>query len=242
VRQVWSGAPTAQAWLFVFPIGAAICLLLASGMSERIELIPVTPGERQRPLGRSRKTVFTLAGLFAVDSFAGGFVVTTFVVYWFEQRFGASAAVMSAVIFGAGLLQAASSIAAARVAGRFGLLNTMVFTHLPSNVLLALVPLMPNVGLAIGAYLARSALSQMDVPTRQAYVTAMVDPEERTAAAATTNSVRYVSRPFGPLVGTALMSHVAVSAPFLVAGGLKSVYDLTLYRVFRHVPLPDGRR
>jgi MFS family permease len=242
VREVWHSAPTTQAWLWVFPIGAVICLVLASGMSQRIELLTATSSERRAPLGRSKRTVFTLAGLFAIDSFAGGFVVTTFVVFWFEQRFGVSAATMSAVIFAAGLLQAASSMAAARVAGRFGLLNTMVFTHLPSNVLLAIVPLMPTAAAAAGAYLARSALSQMDVPTRQAYVTAMVDPEERTAAAATTNSVRYLSRPLGPLVGTALMTHVAVSAPFLVAGGLKSVYDLTLYRVFRHVPLPDGRR
>ncbi|TMK22296.1 MAG: MFS transporter [Actinobacteria bacterium] len=146
---------------------------------------------------------------------------------------------MSAVIFAAGLLQAASSIVATRVGARFGLLNTMVFTHLPSNILLILVPLMPTLPLAITVLLLRFALSQMDVPTRQAYIAAMVDPDERTAAAATTNTARYVARPFGPLVGTALMHSVALGAPWVVAGTLKSAYDLILWREFRKVALPS---
>jgi predicted MFS family arabinose efflux permease len=208
-------------------------------LSDRIEIRPAEGG-RRRPLERSRKSVFTLAGLFAVDSFAGGFVVTAFLVVWFEQRYGASLELMSLVIFAAGILQAVSSIVATRVARRFGLLHTMVFTHLPSNVLLILVPLMPNLGSAIAVLLARFALSQMDVPTRQAYVAAMVGAEERTAAAAATNTARYVSRPLGPLVGAALTQHVAVAAPFVAAGTLKSLYDLVLFRVFRRVPLPDG--
>jgi predicted MFS family arabinose efflux permease len=183
--------------------------------------------------------VFKLASLFSIDAFAGGFVVTVFMVYWFSVRFGASQEVMSAVFFAAGLLQAVSSIAASRVGERFGLLNTMVFTHLPSNILLILVPLMPTLPLAIAVLLLRFVLSQMDVPTRQAYIAAMVDPEERTAAAATTNTARYVARPFGPLVGTALMHSVALGAPWVVAGTLKSVYDLLLWRTFKKVPLPD---
>jgi predicted MFS family arabinose efflux permease len=114
----------------------------------------------------------------------------------------------------------------------------MVFTHLPSNALLILVPLMPNLGWAVAVLLARFALSQMDVPTRQAYIAAMVDPEERTAAAAFTNTSRYVARPLGPLVGTALMTSVAFGAPFVVAGAIKSAYDLLLWRFFRRVRLP----
>jgi predicted MFS family arabinose efflux permease len=128
---------------------------------------------------------------------------------------------------------------ASRVGARFGLLNTMVFSHLPSNVLLILIPVMPTLGWAIAVLLLRFVLSQMDVPTRQAYISAMVDPEERTAAAAFTNTARYVARPFGPVIGTALMQNVAFGAPFVVAGTLKSVYDLLLWRVFRRVPLPE---
>jgi predicted MFS family arabinose efflux permease len=221
--------------LLVIPIVAAACVVLAHGLSPRVE----HGGDRPaRPLDRSRRTVFTLSSLFALDAFAGGFIVTTFIVFWFERRFGASALSMAVVVFCGGLLQAASSIVAARVGARIGLLNTMVFTHLPSNVLLLLVPLMPSVGWAIAMLLARFALSQMDVPTRQAYIATMVDPQERTAAAAFTNTARYAARPFGPAIGTALMSSVAIGAPFVAAGTLKIVYDGLLWRTFRRVPLP----
>ena len=132
-----------------------------------------------------------------------------------------------------------SSIVAARLGERLGLLNTMVFTHLPSNILLMCVPLMPTLPLAILVLLVRFALSQMDVPTRQAYLAALVDPQERTAAAATTNTARYLARPLGPIVGTALMRNVALGAPWVVAGALKSAYDLTLWRVFKKVELPS---
>lgn len=241
LRDVWDSAPSAQAWLLVFPAGAALSLALAGRLSPGIEVArPVGPA--RRTLDRSRGPVLRLATLFAVDAFAGGFVVSTFIVYWFEERYGASLELMSAVIFAAGILQAVSVVVAPRVAERIGLLPTMVFTHLPSNLLLAVVPLMPSLGSAIAALLARSVLSQMDVPTRQAYIAAMVEPSERTAAAATTNAARYVSRPFGPLVGTALMTHLSVAAPFVVAGALKSAYDLALWRTFRHVALPTAER
>jgi predicted MFS family arabinose efflux permease len=185
--------------------------------------------------------VLRLAALFGMDSFAGGFVVQVFLVYWFHERFGASPETMGLVFFGAGLLQAVSSIVAGRLGARFGLLNTMVFTHLPSNVLLAMVPLMPTLGTAIVVLLARFSLSQMDVPARQAYVVSMVDPQERTAAAAFTNTARYVTRPLGPLGAGALIERVALGAPFVVAGGLKVVYDLLLFRAFRRVPMPEER-
>ena len=240
LHQVWSGAPTAQRWLLVIPVGALVALAVARGLSPGVD---VEAGEApRRPLDRSRRNVFRLGSLFALDAFAGGFVVTTFIVFWFERTYGASAGLMSVVVFAGGLLQAGSSIVAASVGARFGLLNTMVFTHLPSNILLLLVPFMPTLGSAIAVLLARFALSQMDVPTRQAYITAMVDPEERTAAAAYTNTSRYVARPFGPLVGTVLMQNVALGAPFVAAGSLKCVYDLLVWRLFRKVELPGGTR
>jgi len=190
----------------------------------------------QRGLQRSRATVRRLAALFAVDAFAGGFIVQTFIVFWFGRQFGAGAEVMGLVFFAVGLLQAASSIVAGWLGARIGLLNTMVFSHLPSNVLLALVPLAPTLGVAIALLLARSALSQMDVPARQAYVAALVDPAERTAAAGYTNAARHLVRPAGPALASVSMG-MAAGIPFLVAGGLKVVYDLALYVTFRRVRL-----
>jgi predicted MFS family arabinose efflux permease len=186
--------------------------------------------------------VSRLALLFGLDAFAGGFVVSTFLVFWFGRRFGASAELMGLVLFCSGLLQALSSIASGWIATRIGLLTTMVFTHLPSNGLLILIPVMPTLGSAVAMLLLRSTLSQMDVPARQAYVTALVDPEERTAAAAFTNTARYVVRPFGAASAGLLMQSVAVGAPFVVAGVLKSVYDVLVFARFRRVPLPEEHR
>jgi predicted MFS family arabinose efflux permease len=237
LRDMWSGAPSDQRWFLLFPVGALACLVLVRSLSPEMEATEAS--QAKRPLERSRRAVFKLSSLFALDAFAGGFVVTTFIVFWFERKFGASQQLMSVVVFVGGLLQAGSSIVAARVGARFGLLRTMVFSHLPSNMLLLLVPLMPSLAAAIAVLLGRFALSQMDVPTRQAYIAAMVDPEERTAAAAFTNTSRYVVRPFGAAIGTALMQNVAFGAPFVAAGALKCVYDLVLWRVFKRVPLPE---
>jgi len=237
VHRFWSGTPTGRAWFLLFPIGAGICLWLAAGLSAGLE----TEVARTRiPLERSRATVTKLSSLFAVDAFAGGFVITVFIVFWFSKTFGATQEQMSAVIFAAGLLQAGSSVIAPRIAARAGMLNTMVFTHLPSNVLLILVPFAPTLGTAIVVLLGRFALSQMDVPTRQAYIAAMVDPTERTAAAAATNSARYVARPAGPIIGTVLMRTVAIGAPWVAAGAIKCGYDVVLWRVFSKVPLPES--
>ena len=178
-----------------------------------------------------------LAGLFALDSFGGGFVVQAFVAYWLAQRFGASLGVVGVVFFAVGVLQTGSFLVAPRLAERFGLLHTMVFTHLPSNVLLAAIAFAPTLGIAVALLLARTVLSQMDVPTRQAYVMALVTPEERTAAAAYTNTARYIVRPIGPLLAGAAQS-IALGLPFLIAGSIKSVYDLVLWRWFSHVELP----
>ncbi|MFB3737759.1 MAG: MFS transporter [Candidatus Velamenicoccus archaeovorus] len=243
VREVvGGGVPADQRWLLAFPLLAAACVLVARRLSDAVEVSATGPDEpHRRPLERSRPTVLRLAALFGMDSFAGGFVVQVFLVYWFHRRFGASPEAMGLVFFGTGLLQAASSIVAGRLAVRIGMLNTMVFTHLPSNVLLALVPAMPTLGAAVAVLLARFSLSQMDVPARQAYVVSMVDPQERTAAAAYTNTARYVTRPFGSLGAGTLIEHVALGAPFVVSGTLKVVYDLLLYGTFRRVPLPEDR-
>ena len=236
-RGVLPAMPTDQRWLLLIPVVALLCILIALRLSPSVE----ATGEGKpasKPLVRSKATVSGLAKLFSLDSFAGGFIVQAFLVYWFNVKFGASVQLMAVVFFVAGLLQAGSSIVSGRVAHRFGMLNTMVFTHLPSNVLLIMIPLMPTLELAIAMLLLRFALSQMDVPARQAYVVAMVDPEERTAAAAYTNTARYVTRPFGALGAGAVMQ-IAIGAPFVVAGSLKIVYDLLIYKKFRRVPLPE---
>jgi predicted MFS family arabinose efflux permease len=226
--------------LWAFPVLAVAAAALASTIGDEVETARrdrTTPSART-PLVRSRRIVVRLASLFALDSFAGGFVVQTFVVFWFGRTFGASAALMGVVFFASGLLQAASSIASGRIAARLGMLPTMVFTHLPSNVLLILVPFAPTLGVAIALWLARCSLSQMDVPARQAYVVALVDPDERLAASAYTNTARYVSRPIAPAIAGSLMQ-TATAAPFLLAGSLKIVYDLALFATFRRVELPE---
>jgi predicted MFS family arabinose efflux permease len=179
-----------------------------------------------------------LAALFAVDAFAGGLVVQSFLVFWFHRRYGASTELMGAVLFAAGLLQAGSSLLAGWLAPRLGLLRTMVFTHLPSNILLAVVPLMPSVSGAVAVLLLRFSLSQMDVPARQAFIAALVEPGERTAAAAYTNTARYLGRPAGPAIAGALMERTALAAPFLAAGVVKIVYDLAVYAAFRRAGVP----
>lgn len=237
LRTLWAGAPQDQRWLLVFPLVAMVSVLLAMRLSPRMEAGQDRP---ERPLTRSRGNVLRLSALFATDAFAGGFVVSSFIAFWFFRRFHASLELMSAAFFAGGLLQAGSSIVAARVGARFGLLKTMVLSHLPSNLLLMAVPLMPSIGPAIACLLVRFALSQMDVPTRQAYIAGMVDPQERTAAAAFTNTSRYVARPFGQILAGPLMANVALGAPFVVAGTIKCAYDLVLWRTFRRVELPEG--
>jgi predicted MFS family arabinose efflux permease len=236
LRDVLPGVPADQRWLLLIPIGALLCVLIATRLSQRVEVESTLPATRG--LQRSRGIVRRLSALFALDAFAGGFIVQTFVVYWFASRFGAGADVMGLAFFGAGVLQAGSSVAAGWLGTRIGLLNTMVFTHLPSNVLLALVAVAPTLPIAIGLLLARSALSQMDVPARQAYLAALVDPAERTAAAGYTNAARHVVRPAGPALASLSMG-MAAGVPFVVAGALKVVYDVALYLTFRRVRLAN---
>ena len=234
-RRFFPAVPASQRFMLAFPVIGVACALLAVRLSHAVEAGDVLTAERRFPLVRSKRKVAGLAGLFAIDSFGGGFVVNSFLVFWFQRKFGASTELMGLVFFFVGLLQSGSSIAAGALANRIGLLNTMVFTHLPSNILLILVPFMPNLWLAIAMLLARFAISQMDVPARQAYVVAVVDPDERTAAAAYTNTARYLVRPAGPALGGYLMQTISLSAPFVAAGALKIVYDFALLATFRRV-------
>ncbi len=194
-------------------------------------------------LGPSRGNVLRLAGAFSVDSFAGGFIVQAFVAYWFHLRFGVAPAGLGTIFFAANLLAGASALLATRLARRIGLLNTMVVTHIPSNVLLFAVPLMPTLPLAIAVLLLRFSISQMDVPTRQAYTMALVTPGERSAAAGVTGIARTIGASLSPLVASPLYASAVLSSfPFFVAGGLKIAYDLLVWRAFRKVSLPDAGR
>jgi len=180
--------------------------------------------------------------LFALDSFGGGFVIQSFIAYWFTRKFHASPETLAVVFFAIGLLQAGSFQVAVRISERIGLLRKMVFTHLPSNLLLIAVPFAPNLKAGIALLLGRFLLSQMDVPARQAYVVAVVLPDERTAAAAYTNSARYAARPVAPIIAGALVQASTLAALFVIAGTLKSVYDVAFYRMFRRVPLTNEPR
>jgi MFS family permease len=193
-------------------------------------------------LHSSRGVVLRLSALFALDAFAGGFVVQSYVAYWFTARFGASPVALGAIFFGANVLAGFSALSAAAIARRIGLVATMVATHLPSNLLLALVPLMPTLPLAVALLFLRFSISQMDVPTRQSYTMAVVEPDERSAAAGVTGMVRTVGAALSPMVAGPLYASAALaSLPFLISGGLKIVYDLLLWRAFRAVRPPEER-
>jgi predicted MFS family arabinose efflux permease len=227
-------AGSSPRWLLAYPLAAVAALPAAGRLSPAVDARHELDRDPQPPLHRSRRVVLRLSALFALDSFGGGFVPQTFIAYLFTRKYGASPHTLALVFFAIGLLQAISFQAAVRIAARIGLLRTMVFTHLPSNLLLIGVAFAPDLASAIALLLARFALSQMDVPTRQAYVVAVVHPSERTAAAAYTNTARYATRPVAPLLA-GLAVRAGLGAPFLLAGALKSVYDLGLYRLFRNV-------
>lgn len=218
---------------------SGIGVALIGGFALLSSSIEATSDESRPPpkamlgLHESRKTVFRLSLLFALDAFGGGFVIQSIIAYWFHIRFQLDPAMLGTIFLFANLLAGVSALAAGWMARRIGLVNTMVFTHLPSNVLLILVPLMPNVYWAIGLLLLRFSISQMDVPTRQAYTMAVVQPDERSAAAGVTAVARSVGASISPMLATVLVGSVGLmSVPFFLAGGLKIVYDLLLYRAF----------
>jgi MFS family permease len=224
----------------VLGAGLAVLFLRLSAGSEAPKASESSTKDAGSHLGlaTSRNKVFKLAGLFTMDSFAGGFVVQAFVAYWFQRRFGVSPSVLGAIFFGANLLAGLSALMASRVARRIGLLATMVATHIPSNVLLFLVPFMPSLPLAITVLLLRFSISQMDVPTRQAYTMALVPAGERSAAAGVTGIARTVGASLSPMIaGPLYASATLASLPFLFAGGLKIVYDVLIWRTFRKVKI-----
>jgi MFS family permease len=176
-----------------------------------------------------------------LDSFAGSLVVQSLIAYWFHIRFGVEPAALGSIFFGANIFAGLSALVAARIAARFGLINTMVFTHIPSNILLILTPLMPTLSLAVIVLLMRFSISQMDVPTRQSYIMAVVDPDERSAAAGVTTIARTAASSLGPVVTGALFGFSLLSLPFFLAGSLKIVYDLALYQSFRGLKPPEEK-
>jgi MFS family permease len=243
---IGAGWPDVDAYRAIVVGYAALGVLIGATVAsvgadvEPAHVIAADGGVRRRlGLGRSKGIVARLSGLFAIDAFAGGFVPQALMAYWFHLQFGVPPAALGVLFFAANVLAAVSSLSAARIAARIGLINTMVFTHLPSNVLLILVPFMPTLPLAVACLLARYALSQMDVPTRQSYVMAVVDPDERSAAAGVTGVARTTGAAVSPAISAPLIASASFAgAPFVIAGSLKIVYDLLLWASFRAHPAP----
>jgi MFS family permease len=212
----------------------------AESSEENARREPPSRIARHLGLGRSSPVVMRLSALFALDAFGGGFIAQGFAAYWFYLRFGADPALLGPIFFVANLLSGASALVAARLAARFGLIRTMVWTHLPSNVLLILIPLMPTLPLAVALLFLRFSISQMDVPTRQSYVMAVVEPGERSAAGAITGVARTIGAAVSPvLVGVLFSVPALVNWPYFIAGTLKAGYDLLLYRAFKSVSVDD---
>ena len=225
-------------WGYV--VCAVVMTVLFGLLSPTIDSkIKTTSQTRKIGVQKSRGIVAKLAGLFVLDAFAGGFIVQSIVAYWFYLRYNADLNALGGIFFGTNLLAAISFLAAPAMARRFGLLNTMVFTHLPSNLLLLLVPLMPNLELAVVMLLARNLLSQLDVPTRQSYTMAVVDPDERAASAGILSVSRNAGAAIAPLFTAPVLAVPSLGLPFLLAGGLKVVYDLWIFTVFRRVKPPE---
>ena len=237
----WTTLAAYRVVLIGYAIGGFVLLVLFLNLTKAVEAEP-TQDTTKRVLGlhRSRNVVFKLSSLFAMDAFAGGLLVQSLMVYWFHVRFGIESGLLGSIFFGANILAGVSALLAIRLANKFGLINTMVFTHIPSNILLILVPLMPTLSLAIGTLLLRFTISQMDVPTRQSYTMAVVSPDERSAASGVTSIARSVGAAASPaLTGLLFSIPVLFHVPFFLAGGLKIIYDLLLYRDFRAVKPPE---
>ena len=222
--------------LLGYAIGGLVIGLFFLSLSRDVEVDTIFRSEATPTvlgLHRSRQVVIRLSALFSLDAFAGGFVVQSLVAYWFHVKFGVNPGIIGSIFFGANVLAGISALLAVRLADKIGLINTMVFTHVPSNILLILVPLMPTLPLAILALLLRFSISQMDVPTRQSYTMAVVAPDERSAASGVTTIARSVGAALSPsLTGIFLSIPSLISVPFFLCGGLKLVYDAILYRSF----------
>ena len=225
-----------QAMFGAYALLGAVSLWLYRPLSAAIEAPDTTP---QAPLGPSKRIVYGLAALFGMDSFGTGFLVQSLLALWLYQRFQISVTTAAAILFRSGICSAVSYLIAVPIARRIGLINTMVFTHLPSNVLLALLPFAPDLTTAIALLLVRSALSQMDVPTRSSYVMAVVTPEERPAAASITQVPKTFAWAAGSLISGYLMTLSTFGWPLLIAGVVKGAYDLLLLAKFQKVRPPE---
>ena len=236
-----AGADAYRPLFVLYAVIGLLNLVVFLSLSDRVEAARVEGQRRFLGVHRSAGTVARLAALFGLDAFAGGLVVQSLVAYWFFVRWGFDAGQLAVLFFFVNILSGFSLLAAGWLGSRFGLINTMVFTHLPSNLLLVLVPLMPTAGLAAAVFLARMSISQMDVPTRQSYTMAVVDPDERTAAAGLTNVARSVASAVSPTVTGWAFSVAALGLPFFIAGGIKVVYDLLIFLSFRDIRPPEER-
>jgi MFS family permease len=239
----WAAADSYRAVLAGYALGGMALTVLFSLLSAGIEVRMEDAGPAgKRTLGlyTSRGAVLQLSALFALDAFAGGLIIQSMVAYWFHLRFGVPPGVIGSTFFGANLLAGVSALLSGALSRRIGLINTMVFTHIPSNILLMLVPLMPSLPAAIGILLARFSISQMDVPARQSYTMAVVAPDERSAASGVTAIARSIGAALSPsLAGIFLSIPALISVPFIFSGGLKIVYDLLIYRAFRSRKAPE---
>lgn len=238
-----AGYSVLDSYRWTWGLYSLLCVLgglLALGLSRSVEL-----KDRQRPQALSpaaRPIVMKFAALSGVDSLGGGFLTTALLGYWFFKRFGVDEALLGPLFFVVRILNGLSHLGAAWLAKRIGLVNTMVWTHLPSSVLLMTVPIAPNLPVAITLFLIREALVEMDVPTRQSYLVAVVRDEERTRAAGISNVTRNAAWAVAPAVAGFLMRNFSLSAPLLIGPGLKIAYDLLLYRAFRHIRPPEEQR
>jgi MFS family permease len=224
-----------------YALAGVVLVLCFLSLSPAVEAAD-RPIDRKRMLGlhKSQKVVLKLSSLFALDAFAGGLIVQSMLAYWFHIRYGIDTGIIGSVFFGANILAGISALLAVKIAKKVGLINTMVFTHIPSNILLMLVPLMPSLPWAIAVLLVRFSISQMDVPTRQSYTMAVVAPDERSAASGVTSIARSVGAALSPsLSGIFLGIPALLSLPFFLCGGLKIVYDLALWRQFRMQKPPE---
>lgn len=238
------GATPLESYRALFGLYVGLGLLLAvlsRLLSSAVEVRDAveTPTPPSWGLHRSRGTVRNISALFMLDAFGGGLVIQSLLAYWLHLRFGADVASLGKLFFGVNLVSGLSALVAARLAARFGLLNTMVFTHMPANILLIVFPLMPTYGLAILALLLRFSVAQMDVPTRQSYLMAVVDPDERSAAAGITTVARTAAGALAPSLTGVLLGASLVRTPFFLAGGLKLIYDVALFWSFRKLTPPE---
>lgn len=239
----WTALDSYRYILTGYAVGGLLLAILFLQISPAIE-VRNEAGTTNTVLGlhKSRNIVFKLSAFFALDAFAGGLIVQSMMAYWFHIKFGVDTGVLGSIFFGANILAGISSLLAVKLANKFGLINTMVFTHIPSNILLILVPLMPTLPLAIGVLLLRFSISQMDVPTRQSYTMAVVAPDERSAASGVTAIARSVGASLSPvLTGVFFGIPALLGIPFFLSGGLKIVYDLLLWREFRMVKPPEEK-